>query len=212
MRKELSDKLRQKYPKLYLDQNRAPPRWCAFACGSGWYTLLDAVSELLTKHSDQVSADQVKEKFGTLRFYHSPVDRYTSGVEVAAGQLSSIICDECGALARTKSDKGWLFTRCVQHSKKHSRDISKTPDLSLVTHLELGKAWSEMMKILLELCEWFTNKNNMPAVALDIRKYDDKLLINAFGGDEFTRGMIDLFITYANRIDENTGQPKRAGC
>lgn len=64
---------------------------------------------------DQVIVDQVKEKFGTLRFYYSGGDDYISGAVDLAESLSGRICEECGAPAEVKSTEGWVYTRCEQH-------------------------------------------------------------------------------------------------
>lgn len=179
------------------------------SCGDGWFLLLDVISDLLTEHNPKLQAVQVKEKFGTLRFYHSPVDPYSSGVEVAAGQLSSLICERCGAPAKTQNYSGCVFTLCDKHQDEIPSKPRESFDLSDVQHLGLGIVWAEIIHVLLELCRWFEEKNNMPKVALDIRKINDRLVVNAFGGDEFTKGMVDLFVGYVNRVDENSGLPTK---
>lgn len=62
----------------------------------------------------QVVAVQVKEKFGTLRFYVDGGDDYTDGVIAMAEALSGRTCEECGAPGTTNSG-GWLSTRCSLH-------------------------------------------------------------------------------------------------
>jgi len=209
MKKILNEQLSKKYTGLYKRRigDRTLMRG-GVSCGDGWYLLLDVLSELLTVHNPEIQAVQVKEKFGTPRFYHSPVDKYTSGIEIAAGQLSSLICEKCGSPAKTQNYEGCVYTLCDKHKDENPSNPRKPSDLSDVQHLELGIVWSEIIHVLLELCRWFEDKNNMPKVALDIMKINDRLVINAFGGDSFTMGMIDLFAGYANRVDEHSGAPK----
>lgn len=208
MKKILNDQLSQKYPRLYEKRCWTKTLMSGgVSCGDGWYVLIDVISHLFTEHNQKIQAIQIKEKFGTLRFYHSPVDPYSSGVEVAAGQLSSLICERCGAPAKTQNYSGCVFTLCDKHQDEEPSNPIKLFDLSDVQHLKLGTAWSEIIYVLLDLCKWFTDKNNMPKVALDINKINDKLIVNVFGGDEFTNGMVDLFVNYANRVDENSGLP-----
>jgi hypothetical protein len=63
-------------------------------------------------------ATQVKEKFGTLRFYVSGGDDFTNGVIRMAEAMSSVTCEECGKPGTT-SGPGWVRTLCVEHRKKN---------------------------------------------------------------------------------------------
>ena len=78
-------------------------------------------------------------------------------------------------------------------------------DVSDVADLKIGVAWSRLVVILKKLAEWHTNKNGMAAVGFDFCKVDGRLVIGYWGGDELTRGMIDLILHYANRVDEDGG-------
>ena len=63
----------------------------------------------------QVVADQVKEKFGTLRFYVSgATDRHYNYIEFAE-LMSSKVCEECGAPGETYPI-GWHQTLCEKHA------------------------------------------------------------------------------------------------
>lgn len=59
----------------------------------------------------QVVAVQVKEKFGTLRFYYNGGDEYISGLTAMAEAMSARTCESCGTSAKT-SGQGWLVTLC----------------------------------------------------------------------------------------------------
>ena len=76
MNKELQQKLYDKYPLIFAEKDLPMDQTCmcwGIDCGDGWYELLDALcSELTNLHHNTgliVKACQVKEKFGTLRFY-----------------------------------------------------------------------------------------------------------------------------------------------
>ena len=60
----------------------------------------------------QVTLDQVKEKFGTLRFYYSGGDDYIRGLVSMAESMSGVTCEECSAPAQTHGP-GWIRTICV---------------------------------------------------------------------------------------------------
>ncbi len=64
----------------------------------------------------QVVAIQVKEKFGTLRFYYSGGDDFVSGIERMAESMSACMCEECGAPGKSRRG-GWIQTLCDEHAK-----------------------------------------------------------------------------------------------
>jgi len=78
MKEELDKALVKDFPILYqqrYDDMRTTCMYWGFSCGDGWEPLIRRLSEKLeawnNKHPDKaVVATQVKEKFGTLRFYH----------------------------------------------------------------------------------------------------------------------------------------------
>ncbi len=63
----------------------------------------------------QVVASQVKEKFGTLRFYYSGGDETVDGIERMAESMSAVTCETCGAPGKTRSG-GWIQTLCDEHA------------------------------------------------------------------------------------------------
>jgi virulence-associated protein VapD len=65
---------------------------------------------------EQLTADQIKEKFGTLRFYVTGGDEYTDGVVRMAEAMSGVTCETCGKPGKT-GGKGWIRTTCEEHSK-----------------------------------------------------------------------------------------------
>jgi hypothetical protein len=60
----------------------------------------------------QVTLDQVKEKFGTLRFYYSGGDDYISGMVSLAESMSGVTCEGCGNLGERRGG-GWIHTYCT---------------------------------------------------------------------------------------------------
>ena len=63
----------------------------------------------------QVVAVQVKEKFGTLRFYYSGGNEYVSGLVAMAESMSGVTCEMCGTPGRLQG-RGWVKTLCEQHA------------------------------------------------------------------------------------------------
>ena len=112
------DDLAAKYPKIFKSD-------FYFECGDGWYNLLDTVCKCIQNYIDrqpisdpvpQVTADQVKEKFGTLRFYVTGGDRTTDGMIESAENLSAHICEVCGNRGEVR-DGSWIRTLCDEHVK-----------------------------------------------------------------------------------------------
>ena len=75
---------------------------------------------------EQVVATQIKEKFGTLRFYYCGGDEYIDGLEAMASSMSAVICEECGSPGKSRSG-GWIRTLCDKHATEkgyHDEDAN----------------------------------------------------------------------------------------
>jgi hypothetical protein len=71
---------------------------------------------------EQVVARQIKEKFGTLRFYYDGGDDYIRGLESMADSMSARICEDCGKPGK-RTTGGWIRTLCDEHTReKEIRD------------------------------------------------------------------------------------------
>jgi pterin-4a-carbinolamine dehydratase len=117
-----------------------------FEHGDGWYNIINHLCANIqhhidwshknkefdlkwnTKHLDeprkirepvpQVIAVQVKEKFGTLRFYYNGGDDTIGGMVRMAESMSSVTCEECGAPGETRGP-GWIRTLCDEHEQAY---------------------------------------------------------------------------------------------
>lgn len=164
MRAELDAELVKDFPVLYRDRNAPMQQTCmcwGFDVGDGWHNILrelsQGIADAVSKHvygagskaaalggEDRafecgfvVIVDQVKEKFGTLRFYwhtepnETPRDsvdedyakeiygQVSGMVDLAAG-LSGVTCESCGSPG-TMNDGGWLSVRCEPCREKEKR-------------------------------------------------------------------------------------------
>ena len=75
----------------------------------------------------QVTLDQVKEKFGTLRFYYSGGDDAIDGMVRMAESMSGVTCEECSAPAQTHGP-GWIRTICESCEEKREETSKKAAE------------------------------------------------------------------------------------
>lgn len=125
MSPDLERRLVEKYPKLYAGCSEPPIRSLmafGFECDDGWFDLIEALSAHLTSLAEELStrepkfggsfmASQVKEKYGTLRFYVGPCTDEGHAIIHFAESLSARICETCGNRGRTRGIT-WFKTLC----------------------------------------------------------------------------------------------------
>ncbi|HDR8993915.1 hypothetical protein [Burkholderia vietnamiensis] len=113
MRPDLQQQLYERYPAIFEHEP-------GFACGDGWFDLIDVLCAQLqgvTEHGGpQVVATQVKEKFGSLRFYTASLNDEQHGMVELAEALSVRICEVCGSRGQLYKP-GWVRTRCDAHAE-----------------------------------------------------------------------------------------------
>jgi hypothetical protein len=121
------DELVVKYPLIFANRSadiRDSAMAWGFECGDGWYNILDQLCHYIQSRINdstkdtipQVIADQVKEKFGGLRFYYHGGDGHIEGAVALAENLSYVTCEECGAPGSLLRNTGWIKVRCEKHN------------------------------------------------------------------------------------------------
>lgn len=86
-----------------------------FEIGPGWYKLVkDLIEELIAAGWDK-QVCQVKEKFGSLRFYINSASDECFKIISKYEELSTKTCEECGEPGQLRQG-GWLATLCDIHS------------------------------------------------------------------------------------------------
>ena len=126
MKKELEEKLFEKYPKIFRQKDLPMSETCmcwGIESGDGWYNILDTLCGQIQWHIDknlkedekpeevQVEATQVKEKFGGLRFYYHGGNDFINGLVWMAEGLSECTCENCGAPGK-QNNESWVTTLC----------------------------------------------------------------------------------------------------
>jgi hypothetical protein len=119
--------LHEKYPVIFSHGR-------SFEHSHGWYKLLDELCSQLTTIMNNIgiviTAEQVKEKFGTLRFYCSvdfPKDLPDSDAKnwndiirsliSRAEMMSGYTCERCGERGKVRPG-GWIKTLCDKCDSK----------------------------------------------------------------------------------------------
>lgn len=134
MKPELDAQLCERYPKMMVNRNKSmmeTTMYWGFECGDGWFNIIDQLMDNIQHHIDwrnrkgevvlQVTVDQVKEKFGTLRFYYTGGDDYVRGLVSMAESMSGVTCESCGNPGKSTGG-GWIKTVCEAHSGRKNND------------------------------------------------------------------------------------------
>jgi hypothetical protein len=129
MKDELDQRLCQRYGAIFANRHLPASQSClawGFQCGDGWFNLINTLCSLLQQETEkrgapQVTALQVKEKFGELRFYceapRALSERQSAYIAMATA-LSTVTCEVCGKPGLLKEHQRWLSTRCEEHSRE----------------------------------------------------------------------------------------------
>jgi hypothetical protein len=130
--------MEEKYPKMLAG------KYGGFAIGKGWWIIIDKLMGQIQWHIDnsiknnkwdlendktnvrpiiqQVTVEQIKEKFGGLRFYYQGGDDYIHGLVSMAESWAGIACEECGGIGERRSG-GWIRTLCDKHEAEHQERL-----------------------------------------------------------------------------------------
>ena len=119
-------KMEERYPKMFAD------KYGGFAVGAGWWPILEVLCSNIQSHIDwrnrenevvpQVVVEQIKEKFGGLRFYYQGGDDEISGMVRMAEAWADHSCEECGAPGKRRNG-GWIRTLCDLHESEHQERL-----------------------------------------------------------------------------------------
>lgn len=125
---QFAKSMEERYPKMFGNG------YGGFAVGKGWYPILEKLCDNIQHHIDwkvkqgvditQVTVDQIKEKFGGLRFYYSGGDDEISGMVRMAESWADVACEECGGIGKRRSG-GWVRTLCDLHEAERNARIEE---------------------------------------------------------------------------------------
>lgn len=119
-----------------------------FVIGPGWWPIVKSLCRQIQHHIDwsngtrerllqnnpmnvkipdaveQVTVDQIKEKFGGLRFYYTGGDNKIDGMVRMAESWAAHSCEECGAPGRPRRG-GWIRTLCDEHDAERQKAMMR---------------------------------------------------------------------------------------
>lgn len=150
MNPDLYNKLIHKYPNLFKNVNpesKYPISLFGIETnGPGWDNLIETLCSMINCHvkfnkCPPVSITQIKEKYGTLRFYIQGGDDIVQGMIMFAESYSAYVCEHCGKPA-THYAEGWMQTLCDEHFQEQFRGVEKYLEKSKENKMaEERKGW-----------------------------------------------------------------------
>ena len=137
----LNDKILTEFNPLFINTlgcERMPFTMFGFECGDGWLSLIYMLCFQITTHIHQqkaganidVNIEQIKEKWGGLRFYYNGGDEIITKLVDFAETLSYTICENCGSMTNVGQTKGWISTLC-ENCVDENQLKSWTPNIKL---------------------------------------------------------------------------------
>ena len=125
---EFAQRMEERFPEMFGQK-----RYGGFAVGPGWWPILEALcgqihhyvkwkQEQKEKYSrgdgcPDVIVEQIKEKFGGLRFYYQGGDSTVDGMVRMAESWAGHSCEKCGKPGKSRSG-GWIQTLCDEHEEE----------------------------------------------------------------------------------------------
>lgn len=125
MKEELEQKLMDEFifmeaKNVWTGEKLNFPKSCE--CKDGWYNLIYNICKELNDlyisnriNPEEIFVTQIKEKFGTIRFYTNGL--IDGGYEIINKyeKLSEKTCEICGTKGEMIVNRGWYQTLCEEH-------------------------------------------------------------------------------------------------
>lgn len=144
MTPDLEKSIIEKHPSLFANiGQKGSPMNFGLEVGDGWAGIISTMCFILQqKDTDKkFRFDQIKEKFGLLRVYHSGGNQYMAGVVRMAEDISGRTCEMCGQPGEQRKG-GWIKTLC---------DRCHAPPSDIAQRLRSEVAWEPEVGELMSL-------------------------------------------------------------
>lgn len=132
-----SKRMEERFPLMFAN------KYGGFAVGSGWFPIVETLCTNIQSHIDwrntnrkerpvveQVVVEQIKEKFGGLRFYYQGGDETVAGMVRMAEAWANVTCEECGKPGERRTG-GWIRTLCDRHEEERQLRYAKDSGLEI---------------------------------------------------------------------------------
>jgi hypothetical protein len=128
---EFAKKMETRFPKMFANP------YGGFAVGPGWWPIIESLCANIQSHTDwwnknretrpvveQVVVEQIKEKYGGLRFYYQGGDDTIAGMVRMAEAWADRSCEECGTPGKSR-EGGWVRTLCDKHEAERQEQMKQ---------------------------------------------------------------------------------------
>ncbi len=126
---EFAKRMEERFPKMFSQP------YGGFAVGPGWWPIIESLCANIQSRIDwwnqnretrpvieQVVVEQIKEKFGGLRFYYQGGDDEIHGMVRMAEAWADHSCEECGSPGKRRGG-GWVKTLCDRHEEERQERL-----------------------------------------------------------------------------------------
>ena len=217
MKLELEQQLVKTYPEIFSQYGGDPKQTLmAFGmeCGDGWFDLIDTICKAIQNQTEHMNylwpnlkfrlvAVQVKEKYGTLRFYNDfiyadgleehdrdKLEKYinqVNGMVSFAEFMSGRICEVCG---QKGSLDGGSFPRCrckeCENKEKYNRLLKDNVELERKideNHSEIEQLRKERDDAMEFVCGVANDVNTLSTRPKDSIRFSDLVYTIQVWGD-----------------------------
>jgi hypothetical protein len=116
------EQLQTKYPKAFKN-------FYGWECMDGWADIIEPIIKEIHAFNEKHDAilmypSQVKEKFGTLRFYCNGTTDEVDELITKAEKQSAVTCETCGKIGELIASS-WLYTACPKHTREGHKPYSQ---------------------------------------------------------------------------------------
>jgi hypothetical protein len=114
------------------DKRLAEGGWYGCAAPDGWKDIVLRADKMLSHIDPDYKIHQIKEKWGTLRYYFGHNFEYESveagimrAIETWAEQRSANTCEQCGKFGELRTDSYYIVTLCDTCHESREAEIAK---------------------------------------------------------------------------------------
>lgn len=130
---DYSAKIQKDYDENRADQPGWPLELFGIECGEGWYGIIAALIRYIEDYNEKntdvepIRVQQIKEKFGELRFYTNYYTHDLNELISEAEEVAWNTCETCGSTKNIGHTMGWISVVCphclAERIKNNKHDV-----------------------------------------------------------------------------------------